>query len=1226
VRGSRRPCAARAALGPNHAGSQLSRHAALPPGPHARAALPQALILELGLKDCAATRVGGQRVRGISGGEARRVTTAVQLVTDPALLFCDEPTTGLDAFTTRNLVETFAAVAARGRTVLVTMHQPRADVLALFNATLLLTRGLAAYFGDTSAMMGYFAALGFTCPSRTNPGDFFLDLSSVDTRTPAAEAATRRRVAALLDAWEAHVRAAVPGGAGGAVAEGALARDDAAAAALLKPPAEEEDAAPAAGAAGATLLLADAPRAGAASALEQTAVLFTRGVLNTVRDALTVTGLLTESVVIAVAIGAIFYNLGGSAGDLVSRTSLAYLVGSLQTYQFLVFSIYCLCAELAVYDHEAADGMYGVLPYVAARYAVLLPQMLIFPTLFSIIVYYMSNLRDDAASLGIFIAVMFAVHMIGFSLAFVCVAAQRSFAQASLMANSIYTFFGLVSGLLVQLQSVPIWLGWIKSISFLNFSFRILVATELRGRSWCPDALRAQGAAACEALDGDATLQRLGVKPQVWDAAVALAVNFVVLVALAVAVLALRPRIAARLEAAVAPGRAAEPPAPAPALKDGAQAQAEADAAAADADAEAAAATPDPGSVVVPMAGASPELSFRAFAPVTVTLRDVGLTLRARRRTQPRGQIILQRISLTLRAGTLTGVLGASGSGKSSLLNALAARVRPGEAAVSGAVRFNGAPLRASAARAVVGYVTQHDALLPLLTVFETLHYAARLRLPEGMLPEAKLLRVETVLAELGLRDCAGTMIGLDAGAEGAAAGAAHGRGVSGGEKRRVSIAVQMLTDPAVLLCDEPTSGLDAFTAFNIGATLTRLAEGEGRTVVATLHQPREGLFALLHQVALLAQGRLVYCGAGGEALLAYFEARGHACPPLTNPADFVIDAASVDLRNAAAEADSRARVAALIDAYAAQEDAADADAAAEGPGGGAEDGAADTAGAAAADAPSMARPTGSLHTTAPLLLRRSALNLARQPGVLAARIMQGISFGIILCIFYTRLGTDQRSVQNRIGLLYELMALIFVGMLNCIAVFPTERNVFYRECADGTYGTAAFVLTYSLLEVPCEILAALVFAALVGPIAGLQYAPAQFFRLAYVVFCVVNAGESIGMAFCGLIYHIGFSVTIMSVFLSVWSVMSGFFSIGMPHWLQVVNHASVLKYAGNMLAVNEFQGLRLDGGATGDDVLRLFRFQPQHAARDAWVLFLLVALYRLLAALALDRNKSRHM
>ena len=1069
----------------------------------AKRAVVEALILELGLKDVGDTRVGGQRVRGISGGEARRVTTACQLVTDPALLYCDEPTTGLDAFTTRNLVETLAAVAARGRTVIATMHQPRADVLAHFSATLLLSKGRAVYFGPTADMVPYFASQGFVCPEHTNPGDFFLDLSSVDLRTPAAEAATRRRVDALLAAWAKRVD---DGGA-------------AAAAVVQSGPVS-------------TLLLADAPRAGAASPLEQTLVLFQRGVLNTARDALMIAGLLTESVVIALAIGAIFYGLDGSAGAMISRVSLAYLVGSLQTYQFIVFSIYQLCSELAVYDHETSDGMYGVLPYVAARYSVLLPQMLVFPTLFSLIVYNITGLRPEPYAKGVFVVVMFSVHMVGFSLAFVCVAAQRSFAQASLMANSIYTFFGLTSGLLVQLDSIPVWLAWIKSISFLNFSFCTLVAVEFRDRSWpCPEPA---GSPACAAYNGNAQLVRLGVDRDITFPAVALAVNFGIFVVMAVLVLSLRPRLAARLHAALLPlrggdGDAKEEPAEAP---------------------RGALSTDEVVVAVDDLAEAAPPaeaLPSRAFTPTFVTLRDVGLVLRLHRRLPcvpavEAPKVILASLSLRFHPGTLTGVMGASGSGKSSLLNAMAARVRRSEAAVSGEVLFNNAPLAPAAARAVVGYVTQHDALLPLLTVFETLHFAARLRLPETMSAERKRTRVQVVIDELGLKERADSMIGADAGAgaDGGASGAtaSRARGVSGGEKRRVSIAQQLLTDPAVLLLDEPTSGLDAFTALNIGSTLARLAAQEGRTVVATLHQPREGLFGMLDQFVLLAQGRIVYAGPGGEAVLAYFEARGCPCPPRTNPADCVVDAASIDLRNDKAEAATRARVAALIDAYAQH---AAAQAASEG--GGCGD--APAVVASEADVLGMARPTASLAATTPLLLRRSAQNLGRQPGVLAARLMQSVSFGVILCVFYTRISLDASSVQNRIGLLYELMALIFVGMLNCIAVFPAERNVFYRECADGTYGTAAFLISYTALEVPGELASALVFALLLGPIAGLQSAPRQYFKLTYMVFCVVNAGESIGIAFCALFYHIGFSVTIMSVFLSIWSIMSGFFSIG---------------------------------------------------------------------------------
>jgi len=181
-----------------------------------------------------------------------------------------------------------------------------------------------------------------------------------------------------------------------------------------------------------------------------------------------------------------------------------------------------------------------------------------------------------------------------------------------------------------------------------------------------------------------------------------------------------------------------------------------------------------------------------------VQLHEVALWLPPRRGA-PRGKRILDRISLAFSPAQLTGVMGASGCGKTSLLNLVAHRIRPGEGVVSGRVAFNGAVPSPAAARATAGYVQQADALLPLLTVRETLLFAARLRLPADWHPAARERRVDVVLAELGLRDCAATRVGAEASAEGAEAGGAL-RGVSGGEKRRCSIAVQLLTDPALLL------------------------------------------------------------------------------------------------------------------------------------------------------------------------------------------------------------------------------------------------------------------------------------------------------------------------------------------------------------------------------------------------------------------------------------------
>ena len=176
--------------------------------------------------------------------------------------------------------------------------------------------------------------------------------------------------------------------------------------------------------------------------------------------------------------------------------------------------------------------------------------------------------------------------------------------------------------------------------------------------------------------------------------------------------------------------------------------------------------------------------------------------------------------------------------------------------------------------RSLTSYVVQDDdILLPFLTVRETLHFAAIIRLPGHISKSQKLARAETVLAQLGLRHCADTLIGSE-----------FVKGISGGEKRRVSIAVQILTDPKILMLDEPSSGLDSHTAHSMMELLQALAM-EGRTVICKIHQSRSDLFPLFGKLLLLANGgRMIYSGKG-EDLLPYFKGAGYVCPTFANPA-----------------------------------------------------------------------------------------------------------------------------------------------------------------------------------------------------------------------------------------------------------------------------------------------------------------------------------------------------
>lgn len=230
-----------------------------------------------------------------------------------------------------------------------------------------------------------------------------------------------------------------------------------------------------------------------------------------------------------------------------------------------------------------------------------------------------------------------------------------------------------------------------------------------------------------------------------------------------------------------------------------------------------------------------------------------------------------------MRPGELMAMLGPSGSGKTTLLSALAGRL-PGK--ISGNISFNGQAF-SSCMKRKTGFVSQDDVLYPHLTVLETLTYAALLRLPKKLSKEEKIEQVELIIMELGLTRIRNGVVG-----------GPMLRGVSGGERKRVSIGQEMLVNPSLLLLDEPTSGLDSTTAQRIIATLRGLARS-GRTVITTIHQPSSRLYRMFDKVVVLSEGCPIYSGSAG-LVMEYFGSIGYA-PGFNfmNPADFLLDLAN---------------------------------------------------------------------------------------------------------------------------------------------------------------------------------------------------------------------------------------------------------------------------------------------------------------------------------------------
>ncbi|KAK6249818.1 ABC transporter-like [Theobroma cacao] len=236
---------------------------------------------------------------------------------------------------------------------------------------------------------------------------------------------------------------------------------------------------------------------------------------------------------------------------------------------------------------------------------------------------------------------------------------------------------------------------------------------------------------------------------------------------------------------------------------------------------------------------------------------------------------LLNDISGQAMRGEIMAIMGPSGAGKSTFLDALAGRIAQGS--LEGSVRIDGKPVTASYMKMISSYVLQDDQLFPMLTVHETFMFAAEVRLPPSISRAEKKKRVTELLDQLGLESAAHTYIG-DEGR----------RGVSGGERRRVSIGIDIIHKPSLLFLDEPTSGLDSTSAYSVVEKVKEIARG-GSIVLMTIHQPSYRIQLLLDRITVLARGRLVYMGSLAS-LPAHLSGFGRPVPDGENSLEYLLD------------------------------------------------------------------------------------------------------------------------------------------------------------------------------------------------------------------------------------------------------------------------------------------------------------------------------------------------
>ncbi|MEW5318451.1 MAG: hypothetical protein WDW38_009672 [Sanguina aurantia] len=503
---------------------------------------------------------------------------------------------------------------------------------------------------------------------------------------------------------------------------------------------------------------------------------------------------------------------------------------------------------------------------------------------------------------------------------------------------------------------------------------------------------------------------------------------------------------------------------------------------------------------------------------------------------------ILRGLNGVIQPSRATAVMGASGAGKTTLLNILAGHVG-GAASVTGSISVNGETITPERMRLISGFVHQEDVILETMT-----HCSRKAR---------------------NTMTCS-----------------AH---VTGGEKRRLSLGMEMITNPSILYLDEPTSGLDTYTSYKVAKILSSVSHRHHRTVVCTIHQPSSDIFHEFDDLIVLAEGQILYQGLA-EKMVEYFGSIGYVCPHYTNPADYLfMDILNTSTKGNDAAFDFMTRASAQ-DLVALESHKASVKLAEEGRM--SELVASWHKSAAGKDIARMMADPNMLITTGIssqalqqqasiflqfyLLALRSSKNMWRNSLILKAKLAQTVFLSVIVALIFLHIKPDLAGVQDREGSLFFIVVSgIFSSLTGTLTVFGAEKVVFSREYGSRMYSLFAFFSSRWLVELPTHIILPIVSSCIMYWIIGYQNTTIKFWWFALTAV--------MPMVMMPLMIFSGFFVNMDS--------LHPYF-----HWIPYI---SPMRYGFIVLAQNEFSGLVINcspeqkcaPGYSGESVISLLGF-----------------------------------
>uniref|UniRef100_A0A8B9JQL4 ATP-binding cassette, sub-family G (WHITE), member 2d n=1 Tax=Astyanax mexicanus TaxID=7994 RepID=A0A8B9JQL4_ASTMX len=431
------------------------------------------LITELGLSKVADARVGTELIRGISGGERKRTNIGMELIIDPSVLFLDEPTTGLDASTANSVLHLLKRMANNGRTIIMSIHQPRYSIYRLFDSLTLLVSGRLVYHGPAQNALDYFSNIGYACEAHNNPADFFLDVINGDSIAVTMAKLQNAEGISIEFEESGDRRQSIEARLVEEYKNSSYAQDTNTELARIIQGKE----------------YSIRPKSRVitynSGFCHQFNWVLKRTFRNLMLNPQTSVAQLGVTVFLALIVGAIFYKVKDNQSGIQNRFGALFFITTNQCFSTLS-AAELFITERKLFIHEYTSGYYRVSVYFLTKILSDIITLRTIPAiLFTCVSYFMIGFKPTAAAFFIFMFTVTLVSYTATAMTMAISADQSVVAVANIFMTISFVFMMIFSGLLVNLESVMAWLNWLKYFSIPRYALTALEINEFVGLNFC---------------------------------------------------------------------------------------------------------------------------------------------------------------------------------------------------------------------------------------------------------------------------------------------------------------------------------------------------------------------------------------------------------------------------------------------------------------------------------------------------------------------------------------------------------------------------------------------------------------------------------------------------------------------------------------------------------------------------------------------------------------------